>query len=82
MTNQELVAQLEALKLENAKLKAKPVKGLSLRVSQKGALSIYGMGRFPVTLYKSQWTRLLAQAADIEQFIKDNDADLKVKDAA
>jgi len=76
----QVIAELKA---ENAKLKAKKAKGLSLKVSAKGGLSIYGMGRFPVTLYKSQWTKLLAATEEIKTFLKDNDAELKDKgDAA
>lgn len=56
--------------------------GLTFKVSEKGALSIYGMGRFPVTLYKEQWTRLLDVAGDIRAFLQENDAQLKVKGAA
>lgn len=53
--------------------------GHGMKVSEKGALSVYGMGRFPVTLYRSQWTALLAKAPEIEKFIKDNAASLKEK---
>ena len=52
---------------------------LSLKVSQKGALSLYGLGRFPVTLYKEQWLRLLEFAEEIKAFISQNEAGLKVK---
>ena len=52
---------------------------LSMKVSPKGALSLYGMGRFPVTLYKEQWARLLDAADDIRTFLKENDAQLKSK---
>ena len=51
----------------------------SIRVSQKGALSVYGLGRFPVTLYKEQWLKLLGMAEDIKQFIAENEAKLKTK---
>jgi hypothetical protein len=53
---------------------------LSLKVSEKGAVSLYGMGRFPVTLYKEQWLRILASASDIEAFIRENDSKLKTKE--
>jgi hypothetical protein len=53
---------------------SKSVRGLSLKVSEKGALCVYGLGRFPVTLYKSQWSRLLAEAETISAFLKANDA--------
>jgi hypothetical protein len=51
-----------------------------MKVSEKGALSVYGMGRFPVTLYKEQWLRLLAMADEIKAFIAANDASLKTKE--
>lgn len=54
--------------------------GLTLKVSEKGALSVYGLGRFPVTLYKEQWTRLLEAAAELRGFIAENDAQLKTKE--
>jgi hypothetical protein len=53
---------------------------LSLKVSEKGAVSLYEMGRFPVTLYKEQWLRILASASDIETFIRENDSKLKTKE--
>jgi len=80
MSEQDLQAELERLKAENAALKKTSSKGLSLKVSQKGALSVYGLGRFPVTLYKEQWNRLLETADDIKAFIVANDAELKSKD--
>ncbi len=80
MDEQEMKAELERLRAENTKLKTKAPGGLSLKVSEKGAVSLYGMGRFPVTLYKEQWLRLLGFAADIEAFIRENDARLKTKE--
>ena len=79
---EDLKAELERLKAENAALKnAKPARGtLSMKVSEKGALSIYGMGRFPVTLYKEQWLKLLAIADEIKTFIEANDSRLKTKE--
>jgi hypothetical protein len=75
-------AEIERLRAENESLK-KPARGqLSLRVSEKGALSVYGMGRFPVTLYREQWEKLLGMSDQIQQFIKDNDHLLKKKDVA
>ncbi|MGE0763373.1 MAG: hypothetical protein AB7N80_08845 [Bdellovibrionales bacterium] len=78
----DLKAEIERLKAENAALKSnKPARGtLSMKVSEKGALSIYGMGRFPVTLYKEQWLKLLGIADEIKKFIEDNDARLKTKE--
>jgi len=79
--SEDLRAKTERLEAENAALKNKPGRGtLSLKVSEKGALSIYGMGRFPVTLYKEQWLKLLDISDEIRQFIKANDSRLKTKD--
>lgn len=81
MSEDALKEEIEKLKAENAALK-KPRSGgaLSLKVSAKGAVSVYGMGRFPVTLYKEQWLRLLDFSDEIRTFIDENDSDLKVKD--
>ena len=79
MADEDLRAELERLKAENAALKNK-TKGISIRVSEKGGVSVYGLGRFPVTLYKEQWTRLLEMADEIRAFIKENDARLKAKE--
>lgn len=76
---QEMKAELEKLRAENQALKKTSAKGLSLKVSEKGALSVYGLGRFPVTLYKEQWNKLLDMSEDIRAFIKANDAQLKTK---
>jgi hypothetical protein len=76
----DVQAELERLRAENAALK-KPDRGkLSMKVSEKGALSVYGMGRFPVTLYKEQWLRLLTVADDIKAFIEANNESLKTKE--
>ena len=79
-TPEQMQAELERLRAENQALKKTSSKGLSLKVSEKGAVSVYGMGRFPVTLYKEQWTKLLDMADDIRTFIKTNDHLLKAKD--
>jgi hypothetical protein len=76
---EEMKTELERLRAENQALKKTSAKGLSLKVSEKGALSVYGLGRFPVTLYKEQWTKLLEMADDIRVFIKANDSQLKTK---
>jgi hypothetical protein len=80
MIEAEMKAELERLRAENAQLKNKNTGGLSLKVSEKGAVSLYGMGRFPVTLYKEQWLRILAADPEIEMFIRENDAKLKTKE--
>ena len=80
MNEETLLAELEKLKAENAALKKTSARGISLKVSQKGALSLYGMGRFPVTLYKEQWIKILDTADAIRAFIADNDAQLKEKE--
>jgi len=72
-------AELERLRAENQALKKTSAKGLSLKVSEKGALSVYGLGRFPVTLYKEQWHRLLDMTDEIRNFIKANETALKSK---
>jgi hypothetical protein len=80
--SEDMKSELERLRAENAALKKTSARGLSLKVSEKGALSVYGLGRFPVTLYKEQWVKLLDMADDIRAFISANDAQLKTKDAA
>lgn len=79
MSDDDLKAELERLRSENAALKKGAATGISMKVSEKGALSIYGMGRFPVTLYKEQWTKLLDMSDDIRTFIAANDGQLKTK---
>ncbi|NBX67557.1 MAG: hypothetical protein EBR01_01185 [Proteobacteria bacterium] len=79
MSQDEMMKELERLKAENAALKGGQSRGLSLRVSEKGGVSVYGLGRFPVTLYKEQWEKLLGMSDDIKAFIKANEAQLKTK---
>lgn len=79
MSDEDLKAELERLRNENAALKKGAAAGISMKVSEKGAVSIYGMGRFPVTLYKEQWLKLLDISDDIRTFIAANDARLKTK---
>jgi hypothetical protein len=79
-SEEELKAEIERLRTENETLK-KPARGqMSLKVSEKGGLSVYGLGRFPVTLYREQWEKLLAMADEIRQFIAANDGALKKKE--
>ena len=79
MSDEEMKAELERLRAENERLKTRQTRGVSLKVSEKGGVSVYGLGRFPVTLYKEQWTRLLDMADDIRTFIRENDSKLKAK---
>ena len=80
MSDEDLKAEIERLRAENEKLKNKGVRGLSLKVSEKGGVSLYGVGRFPVTLYKEQWRRILGMATEIEAFIQENESALKAKE--
>jgi hypothetical protein len=80
--SEDIKVELERLRAENEALKnKKPATGtLSMKVSEKGALSVYGMGRFPVTLYKEQWLKLLGISDELKKFISENDSRLKTKD--
>ena len=80
MSEDDMRAELERLREENAALKKGAAKGVSLKVSEKGGLSVYGLGRFPVTLYKEQWTKLLDMSEEIRSFIATHDRELKTKE--
>jgi hypothetical protein len=79
MNEEEIREELARLRAENERLRGRQSRGISFKVSEKGALSVYGLGRFPVTLYKEQWQKLLAMADEIRDFLKENDARLKSK---
>ena len=79
-TPEEMQAELARLQAENAALKSRTARGVSLRVSEKGGVSVYGLGRFPVTLYKEQWTKLLDMSDEIRAFLREHDAELKAKE--
>jgi hypothetical protein len=80
MSDKESNDELERLRRENAALKKGASSGVRMKVSEKGAVSVYGMGRFPVTLYKEQWLKLLNMSDEIRAFIAANEAQLKAKD--
>jgi hypothetical protein len=80
MADDDVKAELERLRAENERLKQRGSRAASLKVSEKGGVSVYGLGRFPVTLYKEQWTKLLDMADDIRAFIKENEGKLKTKE--
>lgn len=79
-TEDELKAELARLKAENEALKARNTKGVSIKVSEKGGVSVYGLGRFPVTLYQEQWLKLLDMEQDLRAFISEHQAELKKKE--
>jgi hypothetical protein len=78
-SDDDVRAELERLRAENAALKQRGSRAVSLKVSEKGGVSVYGLGRFPVTLYKEQWEKLLDMADDIRAFLRENAAKLKTK---
>lgn len=81
-STESMQAELERLRKENEQLKQRGgPRGVSMKVSEKGGVSVYGLGRFPVTLYKEQWVRLLDMAEEIRAFIRENEASLKTKGA-
>ena len=80
MADSTVQAELERLRAENAALKNRATKGMTLKVSEKGGVSVYGLGRFPVTLYKEQWEKLLGMADDIRAFLTEHEAELKTRE--
>ena len=80
MSEEDLKAELERLKAENEQLKSQRGRSVGLKVSEKGGVSVYGLGRFPVTLYKEQWLKLLGMADEIKAFIQENESRLKAKE--
>ena len=80
MSDEDLKAEVERLRRENEALKQRTVRGVSLKVSEKGGVSVYGLGRFPITLYQEQWTKLLDMADQIRAFITEHESELKKKE--
>ena len=81
MAEDEVQKELERLRAENEALKASRRPGaLAFKVSEKGAVSVFGLGRFPVTLYQEQWDKLLSMTDELRAFIEANRARLKKKE--
>jgi hypothetical protein len=80
MADEDVQTELARLRAENETLKQRRNSAISMKVSEKGAVSVYGLGRFPVTLYQEQWSKLLAMTEQIKTFIEENKAQLKVKE--
>ena len=80
MNEHEMKAELERLKAENEALKSRRTGATSMKVSEKGGLSVYGLGRFPVTLYQEQWLKLLDLADQIRAFIREHQSELKKRE--
>lgn len=80
MSDEAMKAELERLRAENEALKNRPARSVSFKVSEKGGVSVYGLGRFPITFYKEQWIKLLGMSEEILAFIRANEGKLKVKE--
>ncbi|MFQ5665865.1 MAG: hypothetical protein ACE5I7_05470 [Candidatus Binatia bacterium] len=81
VADEELQREIERLRAENEALKARGrPSAVTFRVSEKGAVSVYGLGRFPVTLYQEQWDKLLGVASELRAFIDANRDRLKKKE--
>jgi hypothetical protein len=78
MTNAELLAEIARLQAANAKLATK--RNFTLKVGAKGGVSVYGLSRFPVTLYKGQWETLIKHIDEVKSFLVAHDAELSVKE--
>jgi hypothetical protein len=75
-TKEELLARIAELEAQGG---SKRRGALEFRVGEKGGVSVYGLGRFPVTLYYEQWVRLLDAAGDLRTFLEENKSKLKLK---
>jgi len=80
MAENDPQTEIERLRAENERLKRGASRGVTLKVSEKGGLSVYGLGRFPVTLYKEQWLKLLDMADELRAFIREHDSELKARE--
>lgn len=81
LTREQMQAEIDRLKAEQAKLKSMMGRKHTIKLSEKKAVSVYGFGRFPVTLYAQSWLELLKMAKEIEQFIELNKNECSWKDA-
>ena len=79
MSDQDMQAELDRLRRENEELKSRKKKEIRLAVSQKGAASLYGIRRFPITFYKEEWGIILGMSNEIEAFLAEHDAELSTK---
>ena len=80
MPDDDSSAELARLRAENERLRrTASSRGMTIKVSEKGGVSVYGLGRFPLTLYKEQWEKLLGSADQLQKFIAENDHKLKKK---
>lgn len=79
MADEDIRKELEETKRKLEEIQARGAKGIWFKVSEKRALSVYGIGRFPVTLYREQWEKLLSLSEDIRAFINENSEQLKTK---
>jgi len=79
MSDEDLKAELERLRRENEALKKGATRGVSIKVSEKGGVSVYGLGRFPITLYQEQWLKLLDMSDELREFIAAHKSELKAK---
>jgi hypothetical protein len=75
-TKEELMARIAELE---KKAEGRKKGALEFRIGEKGGVSVYGLGRFPVTLYYEQWVRLLDAANDLREFLEENKSKLKLK---
>ncbi len=78
-TDDQMREELERLRAENEKLKTEKSKAIRLQVSQKGAVSLYGIRRFPITFYGDEWDTILGMSDDIRAFIAEHQSELKGK---